>query len=68
MEAENGEKMKFLTVKAEELFAFLIHNQANSVSEDKIMEELWCDRDKNKALSKKFYVIYGGLNGYNPYV
>jgi len=58
VESEYGEKMKFRTVKTEELFAFLIHHQGKSVSKEKIMEELWYDRDMDKAQSILYTTIY----------
>ncbi|MBV7274503.1 response regulator [Clostridium sp. PL3] len=58
VESENGEKMKFRTVKTEELFAFLIHHQGNPVSKEKIMEELWYDRDVDKAQSILYTTLY----------
>jgi Response regulator containing CheY-like receiver and SARP domains len=58
VEYEDGEKLKFRTVKAEELLAFLIHHQGNSVSKDKIMEELWYDRDMDKAQSILYTTLY----------
>jgi Response regulator containing CheY-like receiver and SARP domains len=58
VEAEDGEKMKFRTAKAEELFTFLVHHQGNSVSKDKIMEELWYDRDMDKAQSILYTTLY----------
>jgi two-component SAPR family response regulator len=58
VESEHGEKMKFRTVKTEELFAFLIHHQGNPVSKEKIMEELWYDRDIDKAQSILYTTLY----------
>lgn len=58
VESEHGEKMKFRTVKAEELLAFLIHNQGNPVSKEKIMEELWYDRDTDRAQSILYTTLY----------
>ncbi|MHC1685844.1 MAG: response regulator [Clostridiaceae bacterium] len=58
VEFEDGEKMRFRTVKTEELLAFLIHNQGNSVSKEKIMEELWYDRDTEKAQSILYTTLY----------
>lgn len=56
--SEDGEKMKFRTVKTEELLAFLIHHQGNPVSKEKIMEELWFDRDTDKAQSILYTTLY----------
>lgn len=58
VESEHGEKIKFRTVKTEELFAFLIHHQGNPVSKDKIMKELWYDRDTDKAQSILYTTLY----------
>ncbi|EKQ53623.1 MULTISPECIES: response regulator [unclassified Clostridium] len=58
VESEHGEKMKFRTVKTEELLAFLIHHQGNPVSKGKIIEELWYDRDADKAQSILYTTLY----------
>ncbi|WP_411678919.1 response regulator [Clostridium thailandense] len=58
VESEHGEKMKFRTVKTEELFAFLIHHQGNAVSKEKIMEELWYDRTADRAQSILYTTLY----------
>jgi two-component SAPR family response regulator len=58
VESELGEKMKFRTVKTEELLSFLIHHQGNPVSKEKIMEELWYDRDTDKAQSILYTTLY----------
>jgi len=56
--AEQGEKMQFRTAKTEELFAFLIHQQGNAVSKENIMEELWYDRDAERAQSIFYTTLY----------
>jgi two-component SAPR family response regulator len=56
--SEQGEKMQFRTAKTEELFAFLIHQQGNAVSKEKIMEELWYDRDAERAQSILYTTLY----------
>lgn len=58
VESENGEKMKFRTVKTEELLAFLVHHQGNPVSKEKIMQELWYDRDMDKAQAILYTTLY----------
>ena len=58
VESEDGEKMNFRTVKAEELLAFLIHHQGNPVSKEKIMGELWYDRDADRAQSILYTTLY----------
>lgn len=58
VESERGEKMKFRTGKTEELLAFLFHHQGYAVSKDRIMEELWYDRDASKAQSILYTTIY----------
>ena len=58
VESEYGEKMKFRTVKTEELLAFLIHHQGKPVSKEKIMGELWYDRDAEKAQSILYTTLY----------
>lgn len=58
VESEDREKMKFRTVKTEELFAFLVHHQGTPISKDKIMEALWYDRDADKAQSMLYTTLY----------
>lgn len=58
VESNLGEKMKFRTVKTEELFAFLIHHQGKLLSKERIMEELWYDRDIDKAQSILYTTLY----------
>lgn len=58
VESEDGEKMKFRTVKTEELFAFLIDLQGKQVSRDKIIEALWFDRNADKAQSILYTTLY----------
>lgn len=55
---EQGEKMQFRTAKTEELFAFLIHQQGNAISKENIMEELWYDRDADRAQSIFYTTLY----------
>lgn len=58
VETDDGKTMKFRTVKTEELLAFLIHHQGSPVSKEKIMEELWYDRDTDKAQSILYTTLY----------
>lgn len=58
VEKEKGEPMKFRTAKTEELLAFLLHHKGNPVSKEKIMEELWYDRDAEKAQSMLYTTLY----------
>lgn len=58
MEKEQGEPMKFRTAKAEELFALLLYHRGNLVSKDKIMEELWYDRDAERAQAMLYTTLY----------
>lgn len=58
VQTELGEKLKFRTAKAEELFAFLIHHQGQLVSKEKIFEELWFDRDTERAQSIFYTTLY----------
>lgn len=58
LEKEQGEPMKFRTAKTEELLAFLLHHRGNPVSKEKIMEELWYDRDAERAQSMLYTTIY----------
>ena len=45
----DGELIKFRTSKAEELLAFLIHNEGRSRSKDLILDTIWPDTDPDKA-------------------
>ncbi len=56
--SEQGETMQFRTAKAEELFAFLMHQQGHAVSKENIMEELWYDRDAERAQSIFYTTLY----------
>lgn len=58
VEKEQGELMKFRTAKTEELLAFLLHHRRNPVSKEKIMEELWYDRDTDRAQSMLYTTLY----------
>lgn len=58
LENEQGELMKFRTAKTEELLAFLLHHRRNPVSKEKIMEELWYDRDMDRAQSMLYTTLY----------
>lgn len=58
VESDRGEKMKFRTVKTEELLAFLIHHQGRQLPKERIMEELWYDRDMDKAQSILYTTLY----------
>lgn len=57
-ENELGKQVKFRTSKSEELLAFLLHNMGKPVSKYKIMEELWYDRDTEKAQSMLYTTLY----------
>lgn len=56
--SEQGETMQFRTAKTEELLAFLIHQQGNAISKENIMEELWYDRDAERAQSIFYTTLY----------
>ena len=58
MEKEQGEPIKFRTAKTEELLAFLLHHRGNTVSKEKIMEELWYDRDAERAQAMLYTTLY----------
>lgn len=58
VETEHGEPIKFRTAKTEELFAFLLHHRGNPISKDKIMDELWPDRDTARAQSMLYTTLY----------
>ncbi|MBU4438025.1 MAG: response regulator [Firmicutes bacterium] len=58
VKSEQGERMKFRTAKTEELFAFLMHHQGNVISKEKIMEELWYDRDADRAQAILYTTLY----------
>lgn len=46
---DDGELIRFRTSKAEELLAYLIHNEGRSRSKDMILDTLWPETDPDKA-------------------
>ena len=58
LEKEQSGLIKFRTAKTEELMTFLLHYRGNPVSKEKIMEELWYDRDAEKAQSMLYTTLY----------
>lgn len=58
IEKDNGERMKFRTVKSEELMAFLLHCHGEAISKDRILDELWYDRDVERAQSMLYTTLY----------
>lgn len=58
VEKASGEALKFRTAKTEELLAFLLHHRSNPIAKDRVMEELWYDRDAEKAQSMLYTTIY----------
>lgn len=58
VETEQGEPMRFRTAKTEELLAFLLHHRGSPVSKERIMEELWYDRDAERAQAILYTTLY----------
>lgn len=54
----NGESMKFRTAKAEELMAFLLHHHGEPITKERIIDDLWYDRDVEKAQSMLYTTLY----------
>lgn len=46
---ETGDPIRFRTSKAEELIAYLLHNEGRSRSKDMILDNLWPETDLDKA-------------------
>lgn len=46
---DDGELIRFRTSKAEELLAYLIHNEGRARSKDMILDTLWPETDPDKA-------------------
>lgn len=49
---------KWRTSKAEELFAFLVHQRGRTVSRDKLIEAIWPDIDPHKATVQLYTAVY----------
>jgi two-component SAPR family response regulator len=49
---------KWRTTKAEELFAFLVHQRGRTVSRDKLIEAIWPDIDPHKAAVQLYTAVY----------
>lgn len=49
---------KWRTTKAEELFAFLVHQKGRTVSRDKLIETIWPDIDPHKAAVQLYTAVY----------
>ena len=49
---------KWRTTKAEELFAFLVHQRGLTVSRDKLIEAIWPDIDPHKAAVQLYTAVY----------
>lgn len=58
IEKETGELMKFRTAKTEELLAFLLHQNGEAVTKEKIIDTLWYDRDYERAQSMLYTTLY----------
>lgn len=58
VETEQGKPIKFRTAKTEELLAYLFHHRGNPVSKERIMEELWYDRDAERAQAILYTTLY----------
>lgn len=58
VEAGKGHTVKFRTAKSEELLAYLLHQRGNSILKEKIVEELWYDRDADRAQAMFYTTIY----------
>lgn len=58
VENNAGKTMRFRTAKTEELLALLLHHRGNPVTKERIMEELWYDRDGERAQSMLYTTLY----------
>lgn len=58
IENENGDKLRFRTAKTEELMAFLLHHKGRALTKERIMEELWYDRELYKAQAMLYTTLY----------
>lgn len=56
--ASAGERLKWRTQKAQELFAFLIHMRGQWVTKDAIMDRLWPEYRQDKAITHLHTSVY----------
>ncbi|MDF2988453.1 MAG: hypothetical protein K0R50_3963 [Eubacterium sp.] len=50
--------IKWRTEKNRELMAFLLHNEGTAISKDRIIDQIWCDYELNKASHQLHNSIY----------
>ncbi len=58
MEQDKPIPLAWRTAKAQELFAFLLHQRPHSVNKEQLMDILWPDMDEKKALSILYATVY----------
>lgn len=54
----DGKKLKWRTMKAQELFAFLLHHKSEWVSKEKIIDALWPEYTEEKATTHLHTSVY----------
>ncbi len=54
----DGKKLKWRTMKAQELFAFLLHHKGEWVSKEKIIDALWPEYTEEKATTHLHTSVY----------
>jgi two-component system, LytTR family, response regulator len=58
VESRKHGMMRFRTAKTEELMAFLLYHHKSPVSKERIIDELWYDRDLERAQSIFYTTLY----------
>ncbi len=58
IEKDKAIPLAWRTAKAQELFAFLLHQRPHSVNKEQLIELLWPDMDTKKALSILYATVY----------
>ncbi|WP_159881972.1 response regulator [Paenibacillus puerhi] len=55
---QGGEASKWRTAKAQELFAFLLHNRGQLVKKDALLELLWPKLDEKRGMTHMYTTVY----------
>ncbi|MFD1173416.1 response regulator [Oceanobacillus picturae] len=55
---KEAEMITWRTLRARELFLYLLHNRGRTVSKDELTELLWAEIDQEKAFSQLYTTIY----------
>ncbi|MFC5404944.1 response regulator [Cohnella soli] len=58
VEDKGGEPLSWRTVKAKELFAYMVHKRGQPVRKETLLELLWPDVDEKKGYAQMYTAIY----------